>query len=235
MRIGSTILLADQKCIQSYNWSLQRRLGSLQHVVDSLEEYQCDEIAIIRPIRRDNSLDLFAKDITSLKALKSMTPISFGGGIRSVKYLEQISDLPVERLIFSSAFIAQDIELLEYAKSLYGKQAIQCLLPIFESGEGIKVYLPSKNRSINLTELNIDVINEYANEIILFDMSNEGVSDQFNLKLLDKVSFSKPKLILSGGIGANVIRKAKALGIAAVLIDNQVLHKEFSIRGYRNA
>ena len=44
MRIGSTVLLIDRLCVQSYGWSRLRPLGVLQGVIDSLEEYHCDEV-----------------------------------------------------------------------------------------------------------------------------------------------------------------------------------------------
>ena len=69
MRIGSTVLLNENKCIQSYRWECFRPLGTLQGVIDSLEEYQCDEIAIIRPVRKNDSLDAFKTDISELKKL----------------------------------------------------------------------------------------------------------------------------------------------------------------------
>ena len=79
MRIGATVLLIAGQCYQSYSWSKMRPLGRLEHVVEMLEEYQCDEISIIRPVRDDDSLSSLEKDLNVLKNINTMTPLSFGG------------------------------------------------------------------------------------------------------------------------------------------------------------
>lgn len=235
MRIGSTVLLRGKKCIQSYCWEYFRPLGSLQGVIDSLEEYQCDEIAIIRPVRNDDSLDLFKEDLSELQKLKTMTPVSFGGGIRSVEHLQYLTDLPIERLVFSSAFLDENKELICMAKNLFGHQAIQCLLPLVRKEEGIFVYYSSLSKYIPIKEINIDFINEFANEIILVDAKNEGQGNKFDWSLIDGIPFEPKKLIISGGIGKNCIHKAYKKELASVLIDNKVLHKEYSIAGFKDA
>ena len=105
MRVGSMVLLSEQHCVQSYEWGLMRPLGNFQSVLDSLEEYCCDEVAIIRPVRSNDSFKNFQRDIETLQKLKTMTPISFGGGIRTKEHLNILQGLPIERLVFSSMFL----------------------------------------------------------------------------------------------------------------------------------
>jgi cyclase len=235
MRIGSTVLMCDKQCIQSYEWKMKRPLGKIQGVIDSLEEYHCDEVAIIRPVRNSDFFQDFRKDIEILKNISSMTPISFGGGIRTLEHLELLQGLPIERLIFSSAFIEKNEKLILAAKNLFGHQAIQCLLPLTIKGRETFVYNSSKSEYIPLKEVDTHFINELANEVILFDTKHEGMTNSFDWSLLEKISFDYKKLIVSGGIGKNDIIKGKAIGIASVLVDNKILHQEYSISGYKNA
>ena len=235
MRIGSTVLLHEKKCIQSYDWEYFRPLGSLQSVIDSLEEYQCDEIAIIRPVRNDDSFDLFKEDLSELKKLKTMTPVSFGGGVRTVEHLKCLTDLPIERLIFSSAFLDGNKDLISMAKDLFGNQAIQCLLPLAWKKEGLFVYHSGLSDYIAIEALDIELINASANEIILVDTKNEGQGNAFDWSLIDGLPFEHKKLIISGGIGKNCIHKAYKKQLASVLIDNKVLHTEYSISGFKHA
>lgn len=235
MRIGSTILLCDQHCIQSYEWKMKRPLGKLQGVIDSLEEYHCDEVAIIRPVRNNDSFEDFRKDIDVVKKLSSMTPISFGGGVRTLEHLKLLQGLPIERLIFSSAFLEKNEKLILAAKNLFGHQAIQCLLPVMIKGGETLVYNSSKSDYIPLEVVNTQFINELANEVILFDTKHEGMTNCFDWSLLKKTSFDFKKLIVSGGIGKEDVVKGKANGIASVLVDNKILHQEYSISGYKHA
>tara|TARA_R110001583_G_scaffold169781_2_gene322992 strand:- start:8930 stop:9571 length:642 start_codon:yes stop_codon:yes gene_type:complete len=209
-------------------------MGDLQGVLDSLEEYTCDEVAIIRPVRDGDTLESFKSDIETLKNLKTMTPISFGGGIRTLKHLYLIKDLPIERLIFSSAFLEENYELITASKNLFGHQAIQCLLPvIYEDGE-VYVFHSSKAEYSLLSSININFINDSANEIILYDIKNEG-GRGFDWSLLDAMPFLNHKVVISGGIDTSILYVAKQKKIASVLIENKVLHKEYSVLGYKNA
>ncbi|MBY7834401.1 hypothetical protein KW463_16295 [Vibrio fluvialis] len=235
MRVGSTVLLHAQRCVQSYHWSALRPLGDLQSVLDSLEEYQCDEVAIIRPVRDKDTFAQFEADVQVLHRLKTMTPISFGGGIRSLKHLALLNGLPVERLVFSSAFLAKDYVLLDKAKDLFGHQAIQCLLPIRVHNGGLEVFCSEKATFIAIDDIDLSFIQSYANEIILFDVVSEGKHNQFDFELLSTLSIENSKLIVSGGIGHESVRVASEKGLASVLIDNKVLHKEYSITSYKHA
>lgn len=235
MRIGSTVLLKEQLCVQSYKWKTMRPLGNLQGVINSLEEYQCDEVSIIRPVRKNDSFKDFKQDIQILKSLKTMTPISFGGGIRSVDHLKLLSDLPIERLVISSAFLEKNMDLIILARDLFGPQAIKCLLPVNHQNDEVSIYHSSAGKFIPLSTIDTKFIDEFANEIVLFDTLHEGCSDQFDWSILSKIPFASQKLIISGGIGKQTFINARDKNIASVLIDNKVLHKEYLIRGYKNA
>lgn len=234
MRVGSTILFSKGTCIQSYQWKKFRPLGSLQGVLDSLEEYQCDEASIIRPVRANDSFLNFSQDIKHISSLKTMTPLCFGGGIRSIKHLNLLSNLPIERIILSSAFLNKDYDLINAAKDLFGQQAIICFLPISHKDENIFVYYPLKERYVPLGNLDVSFIDKFANEIILYDILHEGINNSFDWSILSKVPFKSKKLIISGGVGEKSLSTAKTKDIASVHIDNRVLHKEYSIKGYKN-
>ncbi|TBR41260.1 hypothetical protein CBF23_010620 [Marinomonas agarivorans] len=235
MRVGSTVLLYNTRCVQSYHWDIMRPLGDLQGVMDSLEEYQCDEVAIIRPARDEDSFDKFEADIQVLRQLRTMTPISFGGGVRSIEHLLLLKDLPVERLVFSSAFITKDYELLDKVKNLFGHQAIQCLLPIRVLNGDLEIFCSKKSEYSTVDNIDFSFIKSYANEIILFDIISEGKHNQFDFELLSTLPIENSKLIITGGISHESVAVAKKNGLASVLIDNKVLHKEYSIASCKHA
>jgi imidazole glycerol phosphate synthase subunit HisF len=235
MRIGSTVLLKQQVSIQSYEWEYFRPLGQLQTVLDSLEEYMSDEISIIRPVRANDTHNDFMSDIETLRNIKTMTPISFGGGIRTSAHIELLRGLPIERLVFSSAFIDKNQELIIEGKDLFGHQAIQCLLPLKLINNELYVYHSSISDYIPFAQLDLDFILELANEIVLIDLSNEGQADKFQWELVELSGLPKSKLVISGGVGKNTIKMAAKQKIASVLIDNKTLHKEYSILSYKNA
>jgi imidazole glycerol phosphate synthase subunit HisF len=164
-----------------------------------------------------------------------MTPVSFGGGIRTLDHLNSLTDLPIERLIFSSAFLERDKRLIYRAKDLFGHQAIQCLLPLTNKNDSVYVYHSGASEYVPIENIDFEFINSLANEIILVDTKNEGQRNTFDWSLINALPFDNEKLIISGGIGSNCIQEAYKNNLASVLIDNKVLHKEYSISGLKNA
>lgn len=233
MRVGSTLLLKNKRCYQSYSWSYFRPLGSLQTAMSALDDYECDEVAILRPVRDRDSLELFSTDIEVLRETKTTTPICFGGGIRSAQHLELLEGLPVERLVFSSAFIKRNQVLLNSARRIFGKQAIQCLLPVKVDADDIYIYDSYRAEYLGLEEVDLTLIDELANELILYDTSNDGGHDVFDKSIIERLPLEKHRLVITGGVGKSTIQWAKREGLASVLIDNKVLHKEYSISGFK--
>lgn len=235
MRIGATIILLDGYCYQSYNWKKMRPLGHLQSIIDSLEEYECDEVSIIRPIRKSDTLSSYMTDINIISNINCMTPLSFGGGLRSLENIKLLHNLPIERLIFSSIFFNKDIELINYATELFGHQSMQCLIPFKIENNLVEIFISDKNIFLPIKEIDFKFINKYANEIILYDTNNEGMHNQFEESICDLINIEKEKIIISGGIGKESITFAKNNHLASTIIDNKVLHNEYSIKGYKNA
>lgn len=233
MRIGSTILLHNGSAFQSYGWSMWRPLGGLQNAISSIEEYEYDEIAIILPLRTNKATQFHGQDIELVRNLDTTTPISFGGGIRSVKNLEQIRSLPIERLLISSAMIEENLELITKVKEMYGSQAIQTVLPVRKNGETILVFHSTINRFVELKCLNIERLCEHSNEVIIYDVDADGNTDEFDFEILKFFDIDNNKIVITGGVGAEVIKKAETLGIASCLIDNRTLHSEYSLAKYK--
>ena len=232
MRIGSTLLLKNQKCYQSYGWKFLRPLGDLQTAVNLLEEYGVDEIAIIRICRDSDSSEYLINDLKALRNLKCMTPISFGGGIRNLKCLEYLEGLPVERLILSSLYGQKNKIVLKEIINLYGKQAIVALLPLCMNNHRLRYFASCSN---SFHEIDLEFVDKYANEVIIYDLNNEGFKGKFDKLLLPAVKINSSKLILSGGVDANLCHDASRMNFAAVYIDNRTLHSEYSINEFRNA
>ena len=239
MRVGANVLMREQRCVQSYNWSLQRPLGNLQWVIDELGEYECDEITIIRPVRAHDSLETFKQDLAQLRQLKSLTPISLGGGLRDTQQLSLLQGLPIERLVFSSAFIENNVSLIRSASQIFGRQSIQCLLPLKLNANKLSVFHSTKAEYQNIDRLDLAFIDEFANEIIIYDTEHEGEYDTFDQRLLSTLqtyhSVDYGKLIVSGGVGHSTVNWAMQKGLASVLIDNKALHTEYAIEGYKHA
>ena len=227
MRIGASLLLKDGSCHQSYRWQFLRPLGSLKNAVKILEERQVDEISIIRYCRDIDSDDDFKRDIDLVASLDCMTPLAFGGGIRTSKHLHCLHQLPIERILLSSAYLDRNKSLIQEAICTFGKQALIAVLPYRATSSKIEYYHCRLNSYCSCDSV---FINQFSNEILLYNTSNEGLAYSSASTLTQHLPFNTSKVILSGGINRDIINAARKLNYAAVSIDNSALHHEFSFR-----
>ena len=229
MRTGAIILFKNGYCYQSYGWKILRPLGKLQNVLDHLEEYQVDEISIIRPVRLNDSDDSFYSDLKVLSNLKTLTPISFGGGLFNYERIKASRTLPFERLIFSSQLFTKENDLIKRSSELLGRQAILGCLPFKFNNDNLNVFDSSENIFKPFNNLNLEQL-DLCDEILTYDTLNEGHKNFFDKRILENDYLKKRKLIVSGGIISKKNLKTSHLNIASVLIENRVLHKEYSIK-----
>jgi phosphoribosylformimino-5-aminoimidazole carboxamide ribonucleotide (ProFAR) isomerase len=231
MRTGSVILYKKGYCYQSYGWNLLRPLGRIQNVISHLDKYFIDDISIIRPVRdNDSSID-FLNDLNELRKLKSSSPISFGGGVRNIDQLNLLSGLPFERFIFSSILFNKDNKLLKAASKLYGRQAIVGLIP-FKLCPELSVFNSQINEFVSLDKLNRNHL-EFCDEIILYDCEREGFHSGFSEEIVDRIKLDPKSCVFSGGVtGVKKYLKNTSSSPKAVIIENSVLHREYSILNY---
>ena len=229
MRVGSIVLYKNGYCYQSYGWNLFRPLGNLQNIIDYLDKYLVDEITIIRPVREDDTVTSFIRDIKKLRKLKSSSPISFGGGLRNIKQLDLLTDLPFERFVFSSVLYSDNNELINAASRKFGKQAIVGLIP-FKISPDLSVFNPQINEFVSADQL----INlKYCDEIILYDCEHEGLRSGFSTGIVEKMKLDIQTCVFSGGVGSLVNSfKISSESPKALCIENAVLHREFSKINY---
>jgi len=233
MRIGSSLILKAGNVVQSYGWKLLRPFGSLNSIIKHLDEFQCDEIVILRYVRKLDTMDNFVNDLKKIAKIESSSPISLGGGIRNKKQIEMLNSLPIERIVFSSAFLSKDQDILQETILRFGRQALQGLLPIYTDQNAIYIYNLTTSKKITLNKFDFDFLEKYANEVIIYDMENEGKINHFNFDILNHIPIKRSKLIITGGIGPICIKKAGQLNLASVLVDNKILHNEYSIENLK--
>ena len=69
--------------------------------------------------------------------------------------------------------------------------------------------------------------------MVLLDCISEGGKNGFNFEVLEYVEFPIDRVLISGGITKDDIKRAKEIGLAGVSIDNFTLHSEYSIKDLR--
>jgi phosphoribosylformimino-5-aminoimidazole carboxamide ribonucleotide (ProFAR) isomerase len=163
-----------------------------------------------------------------LSKIKSSTPLSFGGGLCNKDRVDIARSLSFERLIFSSNLFLEDSKVLDYTISTIGKQAVVGCIPFKFIKDRLMIFNSFKNSFFDFTDINFDQIN-MCDELLVYDCLNEGKSESFDGKVLENSFFSDKRLIISGGVDINSKIDCHK-NIASMLIENRILHKEYSIR-----
>ena len=127
--------------------------------------------------------------------------------------LQSLENLPLERLILSSAFICFDKTLDIYVTSHFGRQVIQCFLPFRHTGKEFLIFDSCRSRYVDIREIAFDLIDQYANEVVLHDTSNEGFESKFNFDILNYIPFGHIKLLCRVGLVRHLVEKPQTLAL----------------------
>ena len=108
---------------------------------------------------------------------------------------------------------------------MFGKQALIAVLPYRLQNDTIEYY---HCRSQKFGNCDLDFIHSFSNEVMFYNTDQEGLAFLDYPDIRQLLPFPNSKVILSGGINFNYIKKVRHSGLAAVSIDNSSLHHEFN-------
>ena len=224
MRIGCNLIVKKGYAYQSHFWEYYRPIGSIKSALEALTRYEVDEINIIcldYQARQD-----FTESVGSILESFCPTPIIFGGGINPSNYETLLNVLPSERFSFCSPILKEEFDIISKIKDRLGVQAIVGVMPLRKTREYLEIFCPRDKKFLRLTLEIISKFVEYADEILIYDIANDGSKKNFNFDLLDSLKIERNRLIISGGITKDSVNVARKIGISAVYVDNSTLHVE---------
>jgi cyclase len=204
-RIIPKILI--RKLGDNYNAVVSRNFDRFITVGNALSQFKimdsnkADEISIINLHRGGSSpVSEFSKTLSAFVEASS-TPISAGGGIKSILDADTIMKTGIEKISIPIYADASNLFLFEYVSNKYGKQAVQATLD-YSSSESFYTIRRS-NSQLNLDELT-DLIKSYLNsgagEIVITNIERDGARNGLDMSLLNLPSYGiDVPILLSGG------------------------------------
>jgi len=146
-------------------------------------------------------------------------PIEFGGGVRSIKTVERLIKLGIEKIILSTVMISDPLE----GKKILQKYGDKIMLAIDVREGKVAIGGWKDQTPIDAKEFIKQVEDMGIEEIILTDIDKEGMLEGVNLdtisNLIEGVKF---KIIISGGVTTlEDIKKIKQLepkGVIGIII-----------------
>lgn len=203
MRTIARIDIKNESVIKGINLEGLRKVGN---PIDIAKEYYSegiDELLIIDSVAslygRNNLFNLI-KNITN----EIFVPITLGGGIRSLKDIENSLNSGVDKVAINSKALEQP-NFLKEAVSNFGESTITVNIEAKKIDD--KKWEPYKFCGRERTNLDIvnwikTIQNKGCGEILLTSIDKEGTETGFDIDLVNEVyELTDKPLIISGGCG----------------------------------
>ena len=231
-RIIGVVTVLNGWAVQSIGYRKYLPLGRPNIIAENLDRWGVDEIMIISIDRTINKLGPDKETLDSLNNKSLSTPISYGGGIRTLREALFVINNGAERLLLDSIIEKNSInEILKISEKL-GSQSLIASLPLKVNNDKIHFINYKNIHKYKDERMILDLLNNSIfSEALIIDLENEGIPQSFNKELIKKFNISIPTIAF-GGISdshqASDILKDKK--VSAVAIGNFLNYKEHSVQ-----
>ncbi len=203
MRTIARIDIKNESVIKGINLEGLRKVGNPIDIAKKYYSEGIDELLIIDSVAslygRNNLFNLI-KNITN----EIFVPITLGGGIRSLKDIENSLNSGVDKVAINSKALEQP-NFLKEAVSNFGESTITVNIEAKKIDD--KKWEPYKFCGRERTNLDIvnwikTIQNKGCGEILLTSIDKEGTETGFDIDLVNEVyELTDKPLIISGGCG----------------------------------
>jgi imidazole glycerol-phosphate synthase subunit HisF len=220
IRIIPRLEIKNGLLVKGINLEGLRVLGDPLKFSENYYNYGADEIIytdVVATLYGTNNLSKFVKRTSE----KVFVPLTVGGGIRSIKDIEEMLKNGADKVSINSSAI-DNLNFVYEASRIFGSSTIVSNI------ECVKIknkYFISKSNGRDLVKVDPliwakKLEDSGVGEIVLVSVNHEGLKYGFDLKILDKIS-SKINIpvIAAGGAGEfqhiyDVIRKTNISGVS---------------------
>lgn len=242
-RIIPIVLIRDGYVVQSKTFTQYRNLGSAFEAVKRLSEWEADELILIdispnlswEKNRSDlnNSTPLTFHEILSDTSKAATMPLTCGGGLRSLRQIEERLASGADKVILNSA-LYEDISILKLGVKEFGSQFFVSAVDVKQINDN---YILCSNSGKNLHPGSpfewIKRLEEYGSGEIFINLVNrDGMKNGFDVGFLDKANSAiQIPLIGCGGAGSwrDFEVTFKQTGINALAAANIFHHQDQSV------
>ncbi len=210
-RIIPCLLLQNGGLVKTFHFDNPKYIGDPLNAVRIFNEKQVDEIMVLDIDATSRGTEPNYELIRKL-ASECRMPLCIGGGINSVKQIEMIIGLGVEKVAISAAAI-NNSNFISQAANRVGSQSIVVVMDVKKTGVlgryEIFTHNGKKRTKLKPWEFAAKMEELGAGEIVLNSIDCDGVMKGYDLQLVDKVRerTSLPLTVLGGAGSLEDIKK----------------------------
>lgn len=249
-RLIPVLLLRNGVIVQSKRFSRYQRLGDPTTIVQRLSNWHSDEL-IYLDISQNRTYDLGRDDLRGenrhsiLEILQDVSkccfmPLTFGGGIRSIKDIHDRVRLGADKVSINSQAIQNPDFINECARE-FGSQSIVVSIDVKRHEDGsYEVYRQGGKQKTGRDPVlwASEVESRGGGEILLNSIDRDGTGEGFDLILLQAVALAvNIPVIACGGVGdwahlAEAVIKTRVNAVAAANIFNYSENSVYMAKKY---
>ena len=201
-RIIPVLLIQNKKLVKSVKFSNYNYLGDPINAVKIFSTKTVNELVIIDI--EASKKDYIDKDYLYKVADECFIPLTYSGGIKNLKEMEEIYKIGFEKISLDS-IIFKDKFFLKEAVKEFGSSSIVVSLTVKKNFLGnykLYNYLERKNRKEDLTNFIMFIQDMEPGEIFLNNVGYDGMMNGYDKLLIEKIA---PKIqvpfTVCGGAG----------------------------------
>ncbi|MDR3400898.1 MAG: HisA/HisF-related TIM barrel protein [Chthoniobacter sp.] len=230
-RIIGSIFVRERLAVQCIRFRQYLPIGDPAVIAEAFDHWQADEI-LLADITASGAGRLLDTDLLGRTTRSLRTPVTAGGGVRSVKDVESLLRNGADRIFINTA-ARRDAGFVNEASRTFGSQCIVVWVDVCRTPAGLAVYdhLAEETTSKPAADWMRELEDRGAGEIILHAVDGDGAMSGFDLELAALSSHVHIPVIISGGASrsedfADVFRSSPVSGACA---GNLFSHKECAI------
>jgi cyclase len=209
-RIIPCLDVTGGRVVKGVNFVELRDAGDPVEIAARYNEQGADELTFLDITATSDARDLILPIIEAV-ASQVFSPLTVGGGVRSVDDVRRLLNAGADKVSFNSAAVANP-QVIRDASHKYGAQCIVVAIDakrrrgddLAARGEGWDVYTHGgrRNTGLDAVQWAAQMAEHGAGEVLLTSMDRDGTRIGFDLDLTRAVSdaVSVP-VIASGGVG----------------------------------
>ena len=207
-RIIPTLLLKGNGLVKSIKFKKHNYIGDPINAVKLFNDLKADELVFL-DINATHQNRTISKDLVKKIGEEANMPFAVGGGIKTLKNIEELLKVGVERIIVNS--YATKVLIVKTAVNNFGSSTIVCIDVKNQIFKGEKVFIKNGKKSTNYNPLDFAKLMQSfgVGELIIQSIDKDGTMTGYDFELINKIAsvLTIPIIALGGAGSMNDMKK----------------------------
>lgn len=230
VRIIPCLQLLDNGLVKTTRFTSPKYIGDPLNTVRIFNELEVDELCFldIRATLQGREPDYY---LLQQIADECFMPLSYGGGINSLRAAEKLFRCGFEKIIVNSALFKTP-QLIQELATHYGSQAVVVAIDVKKNLFGNYMVMSHSGTLKTGNDPFVwaqQVADLGAGEILFTSINNEGTWNGFDIPLIKKVCDAVPIPVIAhggGGTVAHINEAIRATNVNAVALGSMLLYQK---------